>query len=121
MSRSGVVRLLICLTLIGFVLAGVVGDMALAAQESSQLSVSPSVDQQVDGEDRIELYTAYPAFQDISGETFQFEVELIYEGTQTRTFELSATPIPHWLVSIRSIFHTIFLYQPRRQCFGSSF
>jgi uncharacterized membrane protein len=112
MSKSGVVRLLFCFVLIGFVLAGVAGDIALAAQEGNGLSLSPSVAQQV-GEDKIELYAAYPAFQDISGETFQFEVELIYEGTQTRTFELSATPIPHWLVSIRSIFQEIELPEIR--------
>jgi len=107
MSKLTAVRLFICLTLIGFVFAGVVEDTALAAQESDQLSLLPSSSQPADGEGGLELYAAYPALKDISGNTFTFQVDLIYKGEGTRTFELSATPIPHWVVSIKSVFQEI--------------
>ncbi len=112
MSKVSVTRILVCLALLGFVLVGVIGDAVLAAQNDNRSPVLP-LSQQADGQGEIELYTAYPALKDISGEIFTFEVELIYEGTETRTFELSATAIPHWVISIRSVYTEIELPEIR--------
>jgi len=101
-----------CLALLGVVFGGLAGDMAHASQGDSGSSVLLN-QQQVEGGDKIELYTAYPAFKDISGEIFTFEVDLIYEGSETRTFELSVTKIPNWIVQIRSIFQEIELPEIR--------
>ncbi len=56
-----------------------------------------------DGGGSLELYTPYPVVKDISGQTFRYEVELKYEGSQTRTFDLSVTPIPGWKISIKPL------------------
>lgn len=108
MSKARVVRVFTRLSLLCIILGGlVIGPVALAAQDDNKLLLSPLNQQQPPVGEGIELYTAYPALSDISGEIFTFEIDLIYEGTETRTFDLSATKIPHWIVSIRSIFQEI--------------
>ncbi len=106
---KNVVRFCLCLALVSFIFSGAIAEAAGDIESKA----SPPRSQQMGGEGKIELYTAYPAIKDVSGETFIFEVDLLYEGNETRTFELSATPIPHWIISIQSIYREVELTEIR--------
>ena len=51
-------------------------------------------------EESIELITSYTKLEGGSGDSFQFEVELEYHGSEARIFDLSATAPSDWAVFI---------------------
>jgi len=96
MSRSRVVHHLLCFVLLLGVLGGVVGDrVVLAAQESSNGSfLLPLNQEQPPPEEKLELICKYPTFEGKSGDSFTFEVELKWLGSEARTFDLALIDVP---------------------------
>jgi len=78
------------------VLGGVVGDrVVLAAQESSNGSfLLPLNQEQPPPEEKLELICKYPTFEGKSGDSFTFEVELKWLGSEARTFDLALIDVP---------------------------
>jgi len=52
------------------------------------------------GEEKIELTTSYTKLEGTSGTSFEFEVELNYQGSEARIFDLVATGPKNWTVYI---------------------
>lgn len=52
------------------------------------------------GEEKIELTTPYTKLEGTSGTSFEFEVELNYQGSEARVFDLVATGPKNWTVYI---------------------
>lgn len=52
------------------------------------------------GEEKIELTTSYTKLEGTSGTSFEFEVELNYQGSEARVFDLVATGPKNWTVYI---------------------
>ncbi len=94
MSRSGVVRCLLCLGLLFGVLGGLGGQVALAAQQSSNDSFLASVQEQPADASKLELVSRYPTYEGKSGDSFEFEVGLKWLGSEARTFNLAVTKVP---------------------------
>ena len=105
MSRSRVVHHLLCFILFFGVLSGLGGDrVVLAAQENSNglLSLPPNQEEQPPPEETLELSCKYPVLSGKSGESFEFEVEIKYQGKDRRRFDLSTTVPPDWLALVVS-------------------
>lgn len=50
--------------------------------------------------DKIDLTTTYPTLEAISGNSFEFEVKLLYSGTQKRNFTVKAAVPKDWIAYI---------------------
>jgi len=99
MIKSRVVHYLLCLGLLLAMFGGLIGGgVALATQESSHSSFSLLPNQEV--EEKLELSSKYPVFRDVSGQPFEFQVELTYVGNEDRTFDLIVDAPPQWTVRI---------------------
>ena len=101
MLKSKRIRIFLFSVLFG-VLIGVMGggQIALAALDNTKSQTTPLSREEASAEGNLELFTSYPVVSDISGKTFKYEVELRYEGAESRTFDLSVTQLPGWIISI---------------------
>lgn len=113
MKRSRGVHYLLCLILLFGVLGGLFGSQVVfAAQDSSNspfLSLpnqeEPPVEEEVPPvEEEVEISTSYPALQGKSGTTFEFEVQIFYQGSEIKIFDLALTPPPGWEASVKRQF-----------------
>ncbi len=102
MSRIRVICYFLCFVLFCSVIGSLAGDrVALATQESSSGSFLLPVNQeQSSPEGKLELGCRYPALRKIAGETFAFEVELKWNGSEFRKFDLATTVPPMWMALI---------------------
>ena len=89
--------------ILGLVLlfAGVVGLLAdravLATEEGSSGSFLSPPSQEQPLVDKLELKTQYPVLRGKSAESFEFEVELNYQGSSERRFEFSLNAPSQWV------------------------
>jgi uncharacterized membrane protein len=90
MSKFRGARYLLCLALFFGVFGGLFGSqLALAAQESSRVDILPAPGQEEPlTEERLEIFSRFPIQQNIVGSSFEFEITLYYEGSESRTFDL---------------------------------
>lgn len=102
MSMPKAVHYLLCFVLLFGVLGGLVGDrMVLAAEESSSGSFLSSLNQEQPPEEKLELVCKYPSFEGNSGDSFDFDVNLKWLGSEARTFDLAIIDVPpKWTASI---------------------
>ena len=102
MSRTRVIRYLLCFVLFFGAFGCLMGNqVVLATQESSGGSFLSSINQeQPPPEEKLELSCLYPVLRDISGASFEFEVALKWQGSKRRTFELGATAPPKWTAKV---------------------
>lgn len=102
MSLTRAVHHLLCFVLLFGVLGGLVGDgVVLAAQESSGGAFLSSLNQEQPPEEKLELVSKYPTFEGNSGDSFDFDVNLKWLGSEARTFELAIIDVPpKWSASI---------------------
>ena len=114
MKRFSGVQCLLCLVL----LAGVLGifsgsHAALATQESSSPSIQlppneeeapPEEPAEEPVEEKLELTSRFPVKQGGSGTSFEFDVDLNYQGSEPKTFYFDLTPPPGWEVSVKRYF-----------------
>ena len=84
MSMPKAVHYLLCFVLLFGVLGGLVGDRVVLAAE-----------------EKLELVCKYPTFEGNSGDSFDFEVDLKWLGSEARTFDLAVIDVPpKWDASI---------------------
>ncbi len=102
MSRSRAVHYLLCFVLLFGVLGGVMGNrVVLATQEGSNSSFLLSLNQEEPlPEEKLELVCKYPVSPGKSGDSFEFGVELIWHSSESRQFDVTATALPKWSISI---------------------
>lgn len=98
MTKSRAVHYLLCFALLFAIVSGLAGNRVVqAAQQSSNGSFSlPPNQEQPSPEDKLELKCKLPVVTGKSGESFEFEVELKYEGSERRRFDLTVTVPPDW-------------------------
>ena len=98
MSRSRAVHYLLCFVLLFGVLGCLVGNrVVLAAQESSSGSfLLPLNQEQPPPEEKLEMESKFPVLSAKSGEIFEFDVDLKYQGIERRRFDLTFTTPPGW-------------------------
>ena len=98
MIRCKVFHYLLCLVLFSAIIVGLAGDrVALAAQEGSGGSyLLPPNQEEPPPEEKLELRSLYPVLRDISGSTFEFEVELNWVGSEAKRFDLTTTVPSKW-------------------------
>lgn len=60
--------------------------------------------QQEPPKEKLGLETKFPVLSGKSGEGFEFEVELKYEGSKRRRFDLSTTVPPNWVAIVMSTY-----------------
>ena len=102
MSRSRVVHWLLCFVLLFGVVAGLVGNQAVEAAQgvTNGFFQLPPSQEEPPPEEKLELDCMYPVLRGESGESFEFEVKLNYQGSEARRFEL-ATMVPlGWMAAI---------------------
>ncbi len=102
MSLSKAVHYLLCFVLLFGVLGGLMGDrVVLAVQESSDGSFPSSINQEQPPEEKLELVCKYPTFEGNSGDSFDFEVNLKWLGSEAKTFDLVVLDVPpKWTAKI---------------------
>jgi uncharacterized membrane protein len=94
MKRFSRVHYLLCLvSLAGIIgiLAG--GHLALAADEEEEPVA-----------ETLELVSRFPVKQGASGTDFEFEVDLNYQGNETKLFEFNLNPPEGWDIAVRRYF-----------------
>ena len=85
MTKSRAVHYLLCFALLFTIVGGLAGNQLVHAAEEESV---------------LELACSYPELSGKSGGSFEFEVELRYQGDETRRFELTAIPPPDWRASV---------------------
>ncbi len=102
MSRVRVLHYLLCFVLLLGGLGCLAGNrVVLATQESSNGSFLLSLNQeQPPPEEKIELVCKYPVLPGKSGDSFEFDVELIWHSSESRQFDITATGPANWNISI---------------------
>ena len=88
MGWNRVVHCLLCFALLSAVLAGIAGHQVVLAQEEPLI------------EEKLELECKYPILSGESGESFEFEVELKYQGIERRRFDLITSVPPDWIAFV---------------------
>jgi uncharacterized membrane protein len=100
-------RYVFCFVLLFAMLSGLLGgSVVLAAQEASNGSASlpPSQEEPPPEEPpktEFEAIPRYPVMRAFSGETFEFEISLVYQGSEARAFDLDLTVPVDWIGEIR--------------------
>ncbi|MFC1957030.1 NEW3 domain-containing protein [Chloroflexota bacterium] len=99
MSKFRGARYLLCLALFCGVFGGLFGSqLALAAQEGSQVDILPAPGQEEPPtEERLEVFSRFPIQQNTVGSSFEFEITLYYEGSESRTFDLDMLLPEGWV------------------------
>lgn len=103
MKRFRGVHLLICLVLLFGVLGGLFGSQGVFAAQDSANSpfLSPPNQEDPPVEEKIELTSQFPVVGGESGTTFEFEVQIYYQGSEPKIFNLILTPTPGWEASVK--------------------
>jgi len=102
MSRTKAIGYFLCFALLFGVFAGLAGDrVVMAAQEDSgRLVLLPPNQEEPPPEekeeDKLELETKFPVLSGKSGDSFEFEVELSYQGSERRRFDLTVSVPTGW-------------------------
>jgi uncharacterized membrane protein len=109
MRRFRAVHYLLCFVLLLGVFSCLVANQpALATHESGNGSFLLSPNQeQPPSEEKLELGCLYPVMRDISGESFEFEVELEWQGSESKTFDLATTAPPKWVATVLRAYEDI--------------
>ena len=103
-------RHFLCLILLFAMLSGLLGSqVVLAAQEGSNASASlppsqeepPPEPEEPPPETKFEAVPRYPIMRAVSGAVFEFDISMIYQGTESRAFELDLTAPVGWIGEIR--------------------
>ena len=96
-------RYVLCLVLLFAMLSGLLGSqVALAAQEGINGSVSlPPSQEEPPPETKFEAIPRYPVMRKVSGQSFEFEISLVYQGTESRAFDLDLTAPAGWVGEIK--------------------
>ncbi|UCC90158.1 MAG: hypothetical protein JSW24_03170 [Dehalococcoidia bacterium] len=100
-------RYVFCFVLLFAMLSGLLGgSVVLAAQEASNGSASlpPSQEEpppEEPPETKFEAIPRYPVMRAFSGEIFEFEISLVYQGSEPRAFDLDLTVPVGWIGEIR--------------------
>ena len=83
-------RILCFVLLFGIVLSMSIGQTVLASRKinSGALPQVPNQDEPV-VEDKLELKSPYPVLKEKAGRLFEFQVEMHYQGSKARVFDLS--------------------------------
>ena len=102
MSGSRLIRYLLCFALLFGVLVGMVENrVVLANQESSNGSfLLPLNQEQPPPEEWLELTCSFPVLKGRSGDSFEFEIESRWHSNKFNEFDVSATGLPDWRISI---------------------
>jgi uncharacterized membrane protein len=98
MKRFSRVHYLLCLVS----LAGIIGILAdghlvLAADEEEAPVEEPI-------EEKLELVSRFPVKQGESGTSFEFEIDLNYQGNEPKVFEFALSPPPGWDIAVKRYF-----------------
>lgn len=104
MSGSRIVHYILVFALLLAVGGGLAGNQAvLATQDGSEGLVSLPVNQEEPPpEEKLELVPLYPILRGSASTSLEFEVQLKYEGSKSKTFELAVTGVPPgWSASIK--------------------
>ncbi len=98
MNKTKAVHYLLCFVLLFFMLAGLVGNqVALAAQEGGKdLFSLPPGQEEPPPEETLELESKFPVLSAESGEIFEFDVQLKYQGAERKRFEFNLITPPDW-------------------------
>ena len=106
MKRSTGVHYLLCLILLFGVLGGLSGSQIVFATQQSDNSpcLSPPNQEEPPVEEEVEISTSYPVLQGESGTTFEFVVQIYYQGSEPKIFDLILTPPPGWEASVKRQF-----------------
>ncbi len=110
MKRFREVNHLLCLiSLVGVLGIFLGSQVVFAAQESSNLSLLPPLNQEEPPpeeppEEKIELTCRFPTKQGESGTSFVFDVALNYQGSETKLFEFTLTVPPGWEAAVKRYF-----------------
>jgi uncharacterized membrane protein len=111
MKRLIKYRYLLCFGLLASLLGVLLGgQLVLAAQEGSDLAISvppgeeeePTVEEPI--VEKLELVSRFPVKQGESGESFDFEVQFNYHGSEPRVFDFELTPPSGWQVAVHRYF-----------------
>ena len=97
MSKIKAVHYFLCFALLFIMLAGLAANQAaLAAQESKDSFLLPPGQEEPLPEEKLEMESKYPVLSAKSGEIFEFDVTLKYQGGERRRFDLTFTTPPEW-------------------------
>ncbi len=95
--KHNIARKLLSLSLVIGILGTIGSGIAVAAQNN--LNDIPRTSSAATDE-KIELKCAFPLLRDISGQTFDYSIELIYSGSAPKRFNLSVTAPPKWIANV---------------------
>jgi len=98
MSKIKAVRYLLCFVLFFVMVSGLAAtQVALAVQDYDRNSFSlPPGQEEPPAEEMLELESKYPVLSAKSGEIFEFNVDLKYQGAERKRFDLTFTTPPEW-------------------------
>ena len=85
MIRSRIIHYFLCLALLLAAAGGLVGTQAVFAQEEPEPV------------ETLELETKFPVLSGESGETYEFEVDVKYQGAERKRFDLTISVPPDWV------------------------
>lgn len=85
MIRSRIIHYFLCLALLLAAVGGLVGTQAVFAQEEPEPV------------EKLELETKFPVLSGESGETYEFEVDVKYQGAERKRFDLTISVPPDWV------------------------
>ncbi|MBN1862704.1 MAG: hypothetical protein JW790_03590 [Dehalococcoidales bacterium] len=91
MKRFKRVRYLLCLVL----LTGLIG-----IQSGAHLALADDEEETPPVEERLELVSRFPVKQGESGTSFEFEVDISYQGNETKMFEFNVDPPEGWDIAV---------------------
>ncbi|MFC1967972.1 NEW3 domain-containing protein [Chloroflexota bacterium] len=75
--------------------------IATDKQVESSLKISIRVEEKATVLEKVKLSTTYPVLRGPSGASFEFGVDIVNEGSEDHSFDLSATAPPQWEISFR--------------------
>ncbi|MFC2012665.1 NEW3 domain-containing protein [Chloroflexota bacterium] len=106
MSKIRAVRYLLSIVLLFTMLGGLIGVPVLAAQEndSGALQLPPNQEGPPGFRDEIGFRCDYPVLVVESGEEIDFEVELLWYGSERRRFDLETMAPPGWKADVYTLY-----------------
>ena len=98
MNKTKAVHYFFCFALLFAMLGGLaVNQVALAVQEDGKdLFSLPPGQEEPPPEEKLEMESKFPVLSAKSGEIFEFDVDLKYQGIERRRFDLTFTTPPGW-------------------------
>jgi uncharacterized membrane protein len=105
MRRIGVIHWLFCFALFSGVVLGLAGGQAMASPQSDNSTLPQASGQKgPPPAETIELTSPYPVLRERAGNLFEFQVDLNYQGSKARVFNLSVVADPGAYVDILASF-----------------